>query len=200
MVQREQGALVSPKIKKAGRRPPSSKTLNPPTEVSTRVERAALHPGSSKSYFFALAFFAFFALAFFAFLAIVSSQGFNGLKRDSEACIVAEGQPRNILATISNRFAAYCRLLSPRCHHVIHSCYAFLDAFFEIFMRRRPQRTFHGAIQQRKARPCMKVRYRSASANFAPSAAKPAAKLRRSQAITFGRLMTWSRTEAANRP
>mgnify|MGYP003694698795 CR=1 FL=1 len=37
---------------------------------------------------------AFFA--FFAFLAIVSSQGFNGLKRDTEACL-AEGQPRNIL-------------------------------------------------------------------------------------------------------
>ena len=38
-----------------------------------------------------LAFFTFFAFfAFFAFLAIVSSHGFNGLKRDSEACL-AEG-------------------------------------------------------------------------------------------------------------
>ena len=42
--------------------------------------------------------------------------------------------------------------------------------------------------------------YRSASASFAPSAAKPAAKLRRSQVITFGRVMTRSRTAAANRP
>jgi hypothetical protein len=42
--------------------------------------------------------------------------------------------------------------------------------------------------------------YRSANASLAPSAAKPAAKLRRSQAITFGREMTRSRTEAANRP
>ena len=40
-----------------------------------------------KSYFFFdfLAFFAFFA--FFAFLAIVSSQGFNGLKRDTRGML-----------------------------------------------------------------------------------------------------------------
>ena len=42
--------------------------------------------------------------------------------------------------------------------------------------------------------------YRSANASLAPSAAKPAAKLRRSQAIAFGRVMTRSRREAANRP
>jgi hypothetical protein len=42
--------------------------------------------------------------------------------------------------------------------------------------------------------------YFSANASFAPSAAKPAAKLRRSQAITFGLVMTRSRTAAANRP
>jgi len=42
--------------------------------------------------------------------------------------------------------------------------------------------------------------YRSASASLAPSAAKPAAKLRRSHAITFGLEMTRSRTDAANRP
>ena len=42
--------------------------------------------------------------------------------------------------------------------------------------------------------------YRSANASLAPSAAKPAAKLRRSQAMTFGRVMTRSRTQAANRP
>ena len=41
---------------------------------------------------------------------------------------------------------------------------------------------------------------RSANASLAPSAAKPAAKLRRSQAIAFGRVITRSRSEAANRP
>jgi len=41
---------------------------------------------------------------------------------------------------------------------------------------------------------------RSANASLAPSAANPAAKLRRSQAIAFGRVMTRSRSEAANRP
>ena len=41
---------------------------------------------------------------------------------------------------------------------------------------------------------------RSAKASLAPSAANPAAKLRRSQAIAFGRVMTRSRKEAANRP
>src|SRR6201747_2713014 len=74
-----------------------------------------------------LAFFAFFA--FFACLAIVSSQGFNGLKRDSEACL-AEGQPHNILKYNPNRFAARCRALSRRRHRVIHSCYGFLIRFF----------------------------------------------------------------------
>jgi hypothetical protein len=82
------------------------------------------------AFFFVLAFFAFFA--FFAFLAIVSSQGFNGLKRDSEACL-AEGQPRNILTRKLNRFAGRCRVLSRRCHRVIHSCYAFDAAFVGIF-------------------------------------------------------------------
>ena len=42
--------------------------------------------------------------------------------------------------------------------------------------------------------------YRSANASLAPSAAKPAAKLRRSQAMTRGREMTRSRTDAAQRP
>ena len=51
------------------------------------------------------------------------------MERDSEACIVAEGQPRNILATITSRFAAHCRLLSLRCHRVIHSCYVFSPVF-----------------------------------------------------------------------
>ncbi|WP_291856698.1 hypothetical protein [Bradyrhizobium sp.] len=60
--------------------------------------RAGIH-----FFFDFLAFFAFFA--FFAFLAIVSSQGFHGLKRDTEACL-AEGQPRNILDHDPNRFAA----------------------------------------------------------------------------------------------
>ena len=32
------------------------------------------------------------------------------MERDSEACIVAEGQPRNILAYISTRFAGCCRV------------------------------------------------------------------------------------------
>ncbi len=42
--------------------------------------------------------------------------------------------------------------------------------------------------------------YRSANASLAPSRAKPAAKLRRSQAITPGREITRSRTDAAQRP
>ena len=42
--------------------------------------------------------------------------------------------------------------------------------------------------------------HRSASASRAPSAAKPAAKPRRSQVITLGRVTIRSRTEAANRP
>jgi hypothetical protein len=48
---------------------------------------ARLHPGLNEGYFFFdfLAFFAFFA--FFAFLAIVSSQGFNGLKRDTRGML-----------------------------------------------------------------------------------------------------------------
>jgi hypothetical protein len=84
----------------------------------------AEHSTRAKIHFFFdfLAFFAFFA--FFAFLAIVSSQGFHGLKRDTEACL-AEGQPRNILDDNPSRFAGLCRVLSWRCHHVIHSCYAF---------------------------------------------------------------------------
>ena len=41
---------------------------------------------------------------------------------------------------------------------------------------------------------------RSANASLAPSAANPAAKLRRSHAIAFGRVMTRSRKDAANRP
>jgi len=52
--------------------------------------------------------------------------------------LVAEGQPRNILASISNRFAGCCRVLSRRCHGVIHSCYVFYAVFFEIFMRIAP--------------------------------------------------------------
>ena len=76
-----------------------------------------------------LAFFAFAFFAFFAFLAIVSSQGFNGLKRDSEACL-AEGQPHNILDHNPNRFAVRFRVLSCRYHRVIHSCYAFRRDFF----------------------------------------------------------------------
>jgi len=57
------------------------------------------------------------------------------MERDSEACIVAEGQPRNILTYISSRFAACCRVLSRRHDGVIHSCYAFWGAFLEIFLR-----------------------------------------------------------------
>jgi hypothetical protein len=82
-------------------------------------------PPGPEGYFFDFAFFDFFAFfAFFAFLAIVSSQGFHGLKRDTEACL-AEGQPRNILDDNPTRFGGRCRVPSWRCHHVIHSCYAF---------------------------------------------------------------------------
>jgi len=51
------------------------------------------------------------------------------LKRDTEACL-AEGQPRNILDSNPNRFAARCRVLSRRRHHVIHRWYAFWCNFF----------------------------------------------------------------------
>ena len=86
-----------------------------------------LAPLRHAGYFFFAAFLAFFFVAFFAFfafLAIVSSQGFHGLKRDTEACL-AEGQPRNILDDDPTRFGGRCRVPSWRCHHVIHSCYAF---------------------------------------------------------------------------
>ena len=42
---------------------------------------------------------------------------------------MAEGQPRNILDHHPTRFASGCRVPSWRCHHVIHSCYAFLMRF-----------------------------------------------------------------------
>jgi hypothetical protein len=109
----------SPKIKKADLRPAI-------LQIAPGVGSpgGAEHSTRAKIHFFFdfLAFFAFFA--FFAFLAIVSSQGFHGLKRDTEACL-AEGQPRNILNDNPSRFAGRCRVPSWRCHHVIHSCYAF---------------------------------------------------------------------------
>jgi len=52
-----------------------------------------------------------------------------------EACS-AEGQPRNILDCNPNRFAGRCPALSRCCHCVIHSCYAFFDAFRADFHRR----------------------------------------------------------------
>jgi hypothetical protein len=57
----------------------------PPGRPVARAELST--PPGQKSYFF-LAFLAFFAFfAFFAFLAIVSSQGFNGLKRDTRGML-----------------------------------------------------------------------------------------------------------------
>src|SRR3954467_9678169 len=73
----------------------------------------AEHSTRAKIHFF-LAFLTFFVLAFFAFfafLAIVSSQGFHGMKRDTEACL-AEGQPHNILDHDPTRFGARCRVPS----------------------------------------------------------------------------------------
>jgi hypothetical protein len=46
---------------------------------------------------------------------------------------LAEGQPRNILSAKLNRFAGRCRVLSRRCHRVIHSCYAFEATFIGFF-------------------------------------------------------------------
>ena len=43
---------------------------------------------------------------------------------------MAEGQPHNILDHNPNRFAARFRVLSCRCHRVIHSCYAISTRFF----------------------------------------------------------------------
>jgi hypothetical protein len=108
-------------IKTAGSRPAILQIapgVGSPGEAE-RSTRAKIHFFFDFLAFFALAFF-----AFFAFLAIVSSQGFHGLKRDTEACL-AEGQPRNILNDDPSRFAGRCRVPSWRCHHVIHSCYAF---------------------------------------------------------------------------
>jgi hypothetical protein len=105
-----------PEIKKADRRPAI-------LQIAPGVGSpgGAEHSTRAKIHFFFdfLAFFALAFFAFFAFLAIVSSQGFHGLKRDTEACL-AEGQPRNILDSNPNRFAARCRVLSRRRHHVIH--------------------------------------------------------------------------------
>ena len=111
----------SSESKRRARGPPFSK--NAPGVGSPG---GAEHSTRAKIHFFFdfLAFFALAFFAFFAFLAIVSSQGFHGLKRDTEACL-AEGQPRNILDDNPTRFAGPCRVLSWRCHHVIHSCYAF---------------------------------------------------------------------------
>ena len=99
-------ATAIPKIKKADLRPAIFQNYLQNCAVSgcpggtERPTRAKIH-----FFFDFLAFFAFAFFAFFAFLAIVSSQGFNGLKRDSEACL-AEGQPHNILDHNPNRFAA----------------------------------------------------------------------------------------------
>ena len=112
----------APKTKKADRRPAvlqnHTRSWEPGRSLSNST-RAKIHFFFDFLAFFALAFF-----AFFAFLAIVSSQGFHGLKRDTEACL-AEGQPRNILDRDPTRFAARCRVPSWRCHHVIHNYYAF---------------------------------------------------------------------------
>ena len=88
-----------------------------------------LHPGSQGyflPFFDFLAFFAFFA--FFAFLAIVSSQGFNGLKRDTRGMLgggPASQNPRSQTQQIRGVLPP----LSPQCHPLIHSCYAFLASF-----------------------------------------------------------------------
>ena len=100
-VRRDDGR-TDPGIKKADHAARHSPKISPGVgspggaEHSTRAE---IHFFFDFLAFFALAFF-----AFFAFLAIVSSQGFHGLKRDTEACL-AEGQPRNILDDNPSRFA-----------------------------------------------------------------------------------------------
>jgi len=48
---------------------------------------------------------------------------------------LAEGQPRNILNAKLSRFAGRCRVLSPCCHRVIHSCYAFGTTFIDLLRR-----------------------------------------------------------------
>jgi hypothetical protein len=76
------------------------------------VARAELStPPGQKNYFFFpfLAFFAFFA--FFAFLAIVSSQGFNGLKRDTRGMLgggPASQKPRLTTQQIRGALASHC--------------------------------------------------------------------------------------------
>src|ERR1700687_4827815 len=73
---------------------------------------ARLHPGFEGyflDFFFDFDFFAFFA--FFAFLAIVSSQGFNGWKRDTR-----HARRRASLATSSKVIPTDSRRAAPRCH------------------------------------------------------------------------------------
>jgi hypothetical protein len=114
--------------------------------------RSEAPPGPLSYFFFDfLAFFAFFA--FFAFLAIVSSQGFNGLNATREACS-AEGQPRNILEREFTRFAARCRVLSRRCHCVIHRCYEFGCVFRENSSKTATARTMIPLETARRSSNC----------------------------------------------
>ena len=100
--------LTMTKNQKGGPSPPFSREA-----CREAVARAELStpPGQKNYFFFAfLAFFAFFA--FFAFLAIVSSQGFNGLKRDTRGMLGGGPASQNPRLTTQQIRGA----LPSRCH------------------------------------------------------------------------------------
>jgi hypothetical protein len=89
--------------------PPSHKSISDNAGVPGRSEAPPGPEGYFLDFFFDFDFFAFFA--FFAFLAIVSSQGFNGWKRDTR-----HARRRASLATSSKVIPTDSRRAAPRCH------------------------------------------------------------------------------------
>src|SRR6516165_7913063 len=111
-------------IKKQAQRPPPSKPSGRPTPG-----RSEAPPGQrTRSELLLLGLLGLLRLfRLLRFLSHSILSRVNGGTRH-EACS-AEGQPRNILRTKLNRFAARCPALSRHCHCVIHSCYAFAGDF-----------------------------------------------------------------------
>ena len=106
--------------------------------------------------------------------------GFNGLKRDTEACL-AEGQPRNILGCNPNRFGARCPALSPCCHRVIHSCYAFFRIFSHA-TRSAPQKSARVANDRASRTACLGLTMAQRDGAFC-LVPEPRASSRRSSSI-----------------
>jgi hypothetical protein len=96
-------------IKKAGLKARHDKTVFRECWVPGRSGAPPGLEGYFLDFFFDFDFFAFFA--FFAFLAIVSSQGFNGWKRDTR-----HARRRASLATSSKVIPTDSRRAAPCCH------------------------------------------------------------------------------------